>query len=121
MLQRPELLAKVHPDLVKVIMDASTRIGIRITYGIRTLEEQKKLLAEGKSRTLKSKHLPQADGLSHACDFVPAPFNGNWKDLKPFLAVIKEIKASAAKLGVKIESGSDWKTFPDFPHVQLKQ
>jgi peptidoglycan L-alanyl-D-glutamate endopeptidase CwlK len=37
----------------------------------RTLEQQKKYMAAGTTRTMKSKHLTQADGFSHAGDLVP--------------------------------------------------
>jgi hypothetical protein len=37
---------------------------------LRSLERQKQLVAEGKSKTLKSNHLAGKDGCSRACDIV---------------------------------------------------
>lgn len=34
------------------------------------MAEKKNLVAAGKSQTMNSKHLPQADGYSHAVDLV---------------------------------------------------
>ena len=38
---------------------------------IRTLDQQKAYMAKGVTRTMKSKHLEQSDGYSHAVDLVP--------------------------------------------------
>ena len=61
----PSSLAKlkgVHPDLVRVVLrcaddwkDAET--GFIVTCGLRTLAEQKVLVAKGASKTLRSRHL----------------------------------------------------------------
>jgi peptidoglycan L-alanyl-D-glutamate endopeptidase CwlK len=65
-------LEGVHPDLVAVVKEAInlTRVDFGVTCGTRTVEEQEKLVAAGKSQTMNSKHLPQEDGYSHAVDLV---------------------------------------------------
>jgi peptidoglycan L-alanyl-D-glutamate endopeptidase CwlK len=68
-------LKKVHPDLVRVVYRTAKLIkekdfGFIITCGARTLEEQKKLLKAGATRTLTSRHIPGADGYSKAVDFA---------------------------------------------------
>jgi peptidoglycan L-alanyl-D-glutamate endopeptidase CwlK len=65
-------LEGVHPDLVKVVKRAIelTNVDFGVTCGVRTVEEQEKLVAAGKSQTMNSKHLQQEDGYSHAVDLV---------------------------------------------------
>ena len=65
-------LEGVHPDMVKVVEAAIelTKIDFGVTYGVRSVEEQKKLVASGRSQTMKSKHLIQDTGYSHAVDVV---------------------------------------------------
>jgi peptidoglycan L-alanyl-D-glutamate endopeptidase CwlK len=87
-----------------------------ITNGLRTLEEQKVLFATGKSKTMKSKHLT-GDAFDIAV-FVDGKLT--W-ELKYYKAVATHIKKVAAKLGVKITWGGDWKTFIDGPHFQLEK
>ncbi len=66
-------LRGVHPELVEVVRYAIevTTQDFRVVDGLRTREEQADLVARGASRTMNSKHLPQADGYSHAVDLVP--------------------------------------------------
>jgi peptidoglycan L-alanyl-D-glutamate endopeptidase CwlK len=65
-------LKGVHPKLVEVAKMAikTTDVDFGITCGTRTMAEQKKLKAAGRSWTLNSKHLKQDDGFSHAVDLV---------------------------------------------------
>lgn len=114
--QRSEVrLQGVHPDLVRVIRRAD-EMGAKfhVTCGLRTIEEQKALLAAGKSKTLKSRHLT-----GHAIDYVAIDENGVSYDHPDMLAVANKIKAAAADCGVPVEWGGDWKTFKDTPHFQL--
>jgi peptidoglycan L-alanyl-D-glutamate endopeptidase CwlK len=87
-----------------------------ITNGLRTLEEQKVLVATGKSKTMKSRHLT-GDAFDIAV-FVDGKLT--W-DLKYYKAVATHIKKVAAKLGIKITWGGDWKSFIDGPHFQLEK
>ena len=103
--------------LVKVAEIALQRspFDFGITEGLRTAERQKQLVAEGKSQTLRSRHL-----LGRAIDFV-VYINGkpNW-DLDNYQKVAQVFKQVAAEEGIEIEWGGDWKTFKDGPHIQLK-
>ena len=65
-------LMGVHPLLVETakLAIARSKIDFGITCGVRDMETQKKLKAAGRSWTLKSKHLVQEDGFSHAIDCV---------------------------------------------------
>ena len=110
-------LQGVDPRLVKIAEIALQRspFDFGITEGLRTAERQKQLVAEGKSQTLRSRHL-----LGRAIDFV-VYINGkpNW-DLDNYQKVAQVFKQVAAEEGIEIEWGGDWKTFKDGPHIQLK-
>jgi peptidoglycan L-alanyl-D-glutamate endopeptidase CwlK len=106
-------LKGVHPDLQRVVERA---IGISesdftVLEGLRSLERQKTLLAAGKSKTLHSRHIT-----GHAVDIIPFPVSWDWKDYPP---IEKAMKQAAKDLGVDLEWGGDWKSFPDAPHHQL--
>ena len=109
-------LTGVHPDLVRVVNRAD-ELGARfhVTCGLRTEEQQKALLAAGKSKTMKSRHLT-----GHAVDFVVAEADGGVSyehaDMAACAAIIKQ---AAAECGVPVEWGGDWKSFVDTPHIQL--
>jgi peptidoglycan L-alanyl-D-glutamate endopeptidase CwlK len=109
-------LEGVHKDLIRVVIQADkiTTIPFIITEGLRTLERQKQLVAQGLSKTMKSRHLT-----GHAVDFVPE-VDGEitWKT-PAFLPVIAAFKEASRLTGVAVESGSDWKSFKDYPHIQL--
>lgn len=71
--QSRKVLDEVTPRL-RVIMYAALAVSIvdvSAFEGLRTMERQRKLVAQGVSQTLRSKHLPQADGLAWAVDMVP--------------------------------------------------
>lgn len=66
-------LLDVHPKLASVVISAAalTTQPFVVYEGVRTLARQKMLKAKGKSRTMDSNHLIQADGYGHAVDLVP--------------------------------------------------
>ena len=110
-------LQGVDPRLVKVAEIALQRspFDFGITEGLRTAERQKQLVAEGKSQTLKSRHL-----LGRAIDIV-VYINGkvNW-DVDNYRKVSQIFKQVAEEEGIEIEWGGDWKSFVDAVHFQLK-
>lgn len=114
-------LTGAHPDLAKVIERAAALSSIDFTVleVVRTLARQKELVAKGASKTMKSRHLPGADGKSRAVDI--APLDGGqvswaWPMYHKLAPIIKQ---AAKELGVPIEWGGDWRTFKDGPHWQL--
>lgn len=114
-------LTGAHPDLERVIKRAAALSDIDFTVleVTRTLARQKELVAKGASKTMKSRHLPGADGKSRAVDI--APLDGgqvSWAwPLYHKLAPI--IKQAAKDCNVPIEWGGDWRSFKDGPHWQL--
>lgn len=124
-----EKLVGVHPDLVRVIERAAREcpIPLRVLDGVRTIEDQKRHVASGASQTMKSKHLPQADGYGHAVDIAPYfDLDGDGEVSSPELfswqlyhRIAPYIKAAAKAEGVRLVWGGDWKSFKDGPHWEL--
>jgi len=118
-----EQLATCHADLQRVANHAIKHIDFTVTEGHRGKEAQNAAFAKGfsKVRWPNGNHNSKP---SRAFDFVPYPFNGNWKDktLIPRLKKIgAQLKASAADLAIKVSYGGDWKSFKDYPHLELDQ
>ena len=112
-LRSRQRLSGVHPDLVAVVKRAIeiTEQDFSVTEGIRHIERQRKLVATGKSTTLKSRHLT-----GHAVDLVPYPVSWDWEYFYPIADAMKQ---AAKELCVDLEWGGDWKSFKDGPHFQL--
>lgn len=126
-------LAGVKPELRSVVERAIqiTPVDFAVLEGLRTVERQKELYAQGRTKpgkivtwTMKSKHI---DGL--AVDIAPVKADGSidWNDKAAFLKVGKAMFMAAAELGVKIRWGYDWdmdgilqeKGEYDGPHFEL--
>ena len=100
----------VHPDMVSVVKRAIelTDVDFGVTYGVRTLAEQEELYNSGRSQTMKSKHLIQDDGYSHAVDLV-AYFGSNvsW-ELNVYDNIWDAMAAAAREVGCAIKWGAAW-------------
>ena len=109
-------LVGVHPDLIAVVEGAAevTQVDFVITEGMRTKERQEQLVRAGASRTLKSRHLT-----GHAVDLAAKVGDEIRWDWPLYHKLADAMKQSAAALGIEIEWGGDWKSFPDGPHFQL--
>lgn len=107
----------VHPDLVKVARLALelSEVDFGITEGMRSLERQLSLFEQGKSKTLKSKHLE-----GRAID-VHAVVGGtvSWM-FHYYETIARAFKQAASDLNIEIEWGGDWEKFRDGVHFQLK-
>lgn len=122
MLDPHNLLAHVHPDLVKVATAAwELSPTFQIVYGLRTLAEEQQAVAAGHSTTLHSRHLPDAHygGVAMAFDFA-ALMEGtiSW-NVALYPAVWGFISTAAKELGVEIQWGGSWLTLKDYGHIQL--
>ena len=103
-------LAGVHPDLVETvklaIKKSDTDFGV--IYGVRDLATQEKLYKSGKSQTMKSKHLVQEDGYSHAVDLMAYDSGEPSWDIVDYDNIADAMKAAALKTGAKICWGAAW-------------
>jgi peptidoglycan L-alanyl-D-glutamate endopeptidase CwlK len=95
----------VDPRIVRVTKLALdySEVDFGITCGLRTLEEQKLLVAEGRSRTLKSKHLT-----GHAVDVVA--YKGgkvSWA-FGEYLLIAEAFRLASEELGTPITWGAAW-------------
>lgn len=142
----------LHPNMIKLIHRAAelSTVPFMVVEGVRSKDQC--MINYGKGRTiaecvakglpskfaqpnqgkvtwlndpLKSKHAIQADGLGHAVDLLPAPYD--WKDTKLFDQLDKIMVAAAKELGIHIRWGADWnqdgvahqKGETDSPHFEL--
>jgi peptidoglycan L-alanyl-D-glutamate endopeptidase CwlK len=107
-------LMGVHPKLVQVVGRAIelTKVDFGVTSGIRTQIEQEQLVAAGKSQTMKSKHLRQADGYGHAVDLVAWIHTDGGSHISWELNVYDDIadamKKAARDIGLSIRWGAAW-------------
>lgn len=117
-------LKGIHPDLRRVMDRAlqDSPVDMVINEGLRTIERQRQLLAKKATTTLKSRHIT-----GHAIDFyamVDLDKDGSVEFVEmsnPRLMkqIADAIKAAAAKEKVAIVWGGDWRTFKDYPHIEL--
>lgn len=112
-------LEGVHPDLVKVCLEGMSIsfVDFTVTEGLRGIERQKALVADGKSQTMNSRHLT-----GHAFDIVCYDEEGNvtW-EMDYYRRAADAILKAANKLNVEAEWGGNWKSFVDGPHFQLSR
>jgi peptidoglycan L-alanyl-D-glutamate endopeptidase CwlK len=105
----------VEPDLVRVVERAIqiTKQDFSVHDGLRTLQEQKRYVATGVSRTMNSKHRPQADGFGHAVDLVPY-INGKLRwEWEPIYVIAAAVWQASKELGVPIRWGGAWINMSD--------
>ena len=118
-------LATCHPDLQKLFAEVIKHVDCTVLEGMRTYTRQEEYVMTGRSKTLKSKHLKQKDGTSHAVDVMIYPIN--WDDWQRNYVFIGFVKGIAATLGIRVKSGIDWDgdfdirehSFLDVPHFEL--
>lgn len=107
-----ERLEPVRPELKHCVELAITytKTDFRVNQGLRTIEEQRRAVATGHSRTMRSKHLRQADGYVWAVDLV-ALLNGqvSW-DFKLYANIAFAMDKAATELGISshIRWGCAW-------------
>jgi peptidoglycan L-alanyl-D-glutamate endopeptidase CwlK len=98
-------LTGVHKDLVRVVKRAIeiTVQDFSVHDGIRTLDEQKRLVEKGASQTLKSRHIT-----GHAVDLVPY-INGKLRwEWDPIYKIADAVRLAAEELKVPIRWGGAW-------------
>ena len=121
-LRSRQRLSGVHPDLVAVVKRAIeiTEQDFFVGEGIRSIERQKRLVASGASRTMRSRHLT-----GHAVDLHPFPYKGdhdsdgvpNSDDWDAYDPIVKAMREAAEDFGFDLTHGWDWGW--DAPHHEL--
>ncbi len=127
-------LKGIHPELVRLMEEAikESPVDFTITNGVRTVEEQQALYAQGRTKPghivtncdgirKKSNHQLKADGYGYAVDLYPY-VNGRVQvnNVEGLKRIASHIKETALTLGIKIEWGGDWK-MKDYPHFELRK
>lgn len=109
-------LEGVHHDLVEVahLALSMSPIDFVVIDGVRSIEEQRILVAKGKSKTMDSRHLT-----GHAID-VAAWINGkiSW-DFGLYESITDAFDMAAGRLKTPIVCGIDWPSFVDAGHIEL--
>ena len=103
-------LEGVHPEMVAVVERAIqlTEVDFGVTQGVRTLDEQKANVAAGRSQTMRSKHLLQDDGFSHAVDVVAYVGPDVSWELNLYDDICDAFKQAAEEVGCSIKWGAAW-------------
>jgi peptidoglycan L-alanyl-D-glutamate endopeptidase CwlK len=109
-------LVRVHEDLQKVMHKsiATSPYDFTITEGLRSPGRQQKLVDEGRSTTMNSRHLT-----GHAIDLAVLVGGKVIWDMKEYQELALHIKAVAKELEVPIVWGGDWNSLVDAVHYEL--
>ena len=98
-------LEGVKPELVKVVQRAIsiTSVDFGVIQGLRTMEEQRELVAKGASQTMKSKHLT-----GDAVDVMAyVGSRGSW-EMSLYDDIADAFKLAAIEEDVQIRWGAAW-------------
>ena len=103
-------LEGVHPTMVDTVKRAIqlSKVDFGVIYGVRSLAEQKRLYEAKRSQTMKSKHLVQEDGYSHAVDLMAYDGSDPSWDIVMYDDIADAMKAAAKETGAKIRWGAAW-------------
>lgn len=85
-----------------------TRVDFGVTCGVRTLEEQEKLYKAGRTQTMKSYHLIQDSGYSHAVDLVAYDGSNVVWELNIYDDICDAMAKAAKEVGAAIRWGAAW-------------
>ena len=110
-------LEGVDERLKAVVMEcaARCRFPFNVSEGLRSEATQREYVKQGKSRTMKSKHL-----VGKAVDLYPLTMNCKEVDWSRFEDLADVMFEVAKEMEVEIIWGGHWKTFVDKCHFELK-
>ena len=94
-------------DTVKRAIEVS-KVDFGVIYGVRSLAEQKRLYEAKRSQTMKSKHLVQEDGYSHAVDLMAYDGSDPSWDIVMYDDIADAMKQASLETGAKICWGASW-------------
>lgn len=107
-------LATCHSDLQRLFSEVISKYDCSVLEGHRTMERQKELFREGKSKTLGSNHLSVP---SNAVDVMPYPID--WDDTEGQRVFANHVYQIAMDLDIRVRWGGEFKNFYDAPHWEL--
>ena len=115
-LQSKAKLSTVHKSLQDLFYAAigEAPYDFSITEGLRSLERQKQLFKEGKSKTMNSRHL--TGNAVDVCIIIDGKTSWDFND---YIKLADYIKKIAKAINVPIVWGGDWESFRDGPHFEL--
>jgi peptidoglycan L-alanyl-D-glutamate endopeptidase CwlK len=115
-LQSKAKLNTVHKSLQDLFYAAigEAPYDFSITEGLRSLERQKQLFRDGKSKTMNSRHL--TGNAVDVCIIIDG--KASW-DFDKYVELAEYIKKIAKAVNVPIVWGGDWQSFRDGPHYEL--
>ena len=112
-----ERLEGVDERLKAIVIECAARclFPFNVSEGLRTKEQQREYVRQGKSRTMNSKHLT-----GKAVDLYPLTMDRKQVDWSRFEELADLMFQVACDQGTEIVWGGHWKTFVDKCHFQLK-
>ena len=112
-----ERLVGVDERLKAVVIECAARcpFPFNVSEGLRTVEQQREYVKQGKSRTMNSKHLT-----GKAVDLYPLTMNRKQVDWSRFEELAELMFQVASDQGTEIVWGGNWKTLVDKCHFELR-
>lgn len=103
--------------LKAIVIECAARCSFpfNVSEGLRTEEQQREYVRQGKSRTMKSKHLT-----GKAVDLYPLSMDRKLVDWSRFEELAELMLQVASDQGTEIVWGGHWKTFVDKCHFELR-
>jgi peptidoglycan LD-endopeptidase CwlK len=119
-----EKLVTCDPRIQEIMNEAIKMFDFTVIFGHRTHEEQEKLVSEGKSQIMNSKHLSNP---SMAIDIAPYSKPIDWTNNRRFIYLAGHIMAIAETKNIPLRWGGDWdrdtklkdNNFNDLCHFEL--
>ena len=112
-----ERLEGVDERLKAIVIECAARCPypFNVSEGLRTKEQQREYVRQGKSRTMNSKH-----HTGKAVDLYPLTMNRKQVDWSRFEELADLMFQVASDQGVELVWGGHWKTFVDKCHFVLR-
>jgi peptidoglycan L-alanyl-D-glutamate endopeptidase CwlK len=129
-------LKGVDNRLVQVMQKAIECVDFTVLGGLRSVEQQRQNVANGLSKTMNSRHLPDEQGVGHAVDAAPYP--ERWDDTRSAKLTQYEadmvhfagmVRGIAFMMGIPLRYGGDWNSdekdvgtgFRDLDHFEIPE
>ena len=110
------ILDQLDDDLKLLCMEAIERVDFSLICGTRNKEDQEKAFNQGNSKARYGQS-PHNFTPARAFDFTPYPCD--WNNIEDFKRVAHIIMQCAEELDINITWGGNFKSFKDYPHIEL--